>query len=415
MKLTEKLQQIPLVVRKGVAIVVLAFVAGLLYPAMKEWFNPTIAPSTPPRVTLPAAGETLRTHAFTVELWQQLLRQVPEGNVVLTPNMLNQCLVQLQDLAAEEHAESFTRLQLTRPKTESTTAVHEGAFFFANEKDVLSHSATLQESIVYGADFVGDLAMAHKLLNTAVKNATDGMVPLMFNSTSAPRGTRLLGCAVAGYTADWYYPIYAHRTEKATFRNADATQSKVEMMRAEGRFRMVQSTAGNWKAVAIPMRNNPACDDGKRDSCALILIQPIEELPLSAHPLAEQLTQADFDAIRSALATAPEQDATIKLPRFAYNNSRLDVFPLLHAMGLGAITKRDGSPFPKISATQPFPLDGLYQQCTLVFKESPENATAPAPVGGSSNTLEFNRPFLWLLVPLTTANPPYAMGLVEYL
>ena len=39
----------------------------------------------------------------------------------------------------------------------------------------------------------------------------------------------------------------------------------------------------------------------------------------------------------------------------------------------------------------------------------------PAPFNGSATTLEFKRPFIWMLCPLTTPEPPYLMGVVEYM
>jgi hypothetical protein len=47
------------------------------------------------------------------------------------------------------------------------------------------------------------------------------------------------------------------------------------------------------------------------------------------------------------------------------------------------------------------------------FEESPDYAVAPADVGTCDTTINFDRPFIWMLCPLTTSEPPYLMGVIE--
>lgn len=413
MSIREKLQQIPPAVTKGVVIVALSFILGLCYPLLKKSFSAERETSTPPRTTLPSSPEGIQTDAFSIALFQHVLNQVPEGNVVITPNSISHCLSELGRHADSEHREMFQKLQLQAAPTNSTLEIFESSFLFTNAADTLPSVA--EQGIIHTADFSGNLVEAHQILNSYVYNGSGGLIPLMFNGSTAPRSSRLLASATVGYRTDWYYPIRPEQTNKEIFYNADGTKPRVHMMQANGRFRLAQDPAGKWKAAALFMRNAPQFDTGEADTCALIIIQPTDEFPLSARPLAESLTPQQYSNIRTALAQSQDHAATIKLPRFSFNNTRLDMFPSLHVMGLSSITRRNAAPFPQISSTQPFPLDGFYQQCTIQVEESPDHTPAAEIMGSQPHSWEFNRPFIWMLMPLTASGAPYAMGIIEYL
>ncbi|MBR5213406.1 MAG: hypothetical protein IKV92_04000 [Akkermansia sp.] len=400
------------VIRLGLFAVALSFFLGMYYQDIIDWLAAGEKPPTALRIGAVKDGQQVQTDCFSVRLFQYYLKKEPVGNLTVVPHAVTACLTELKKHTTPELAEAFTPLQLSEKQARSAAAIFEGSFLFSNAADTLDTAATGR---VHPTEFSGDLALAHQSINGLVNYYTGGAIERMFSGSSAPRSTRLLAAAVHGFTADWYYPIYARHTEQDFFRNADATRSKVPFLKAEGNFRVVQDPQGKWKAAAMFMRNTPQGDHAGHDSCARILILPLEELPLSARPLATELTTEDFNAIRTALAKAEETAATIKLPRLSGREYRLDMFPSLQAMGLGGLIQRDAAPFPKLSKTTPFPLDGFYQQCSATWEESPDTAVMPAPFNGSATTLEFKRPFIWMLCPLTTPEPPYLMGVVEYM
>lgn len=401
------------VIRLGILAVVVSFALGLFWPTILEWFNPGPQSSTAPRITMPKEGESIQTDEFSVRLFQYYLKRIPTGNLVVTPNNVTRCLNELKKLTAEENAALFAPLNLCDKATASSASVHEGALLFCNRADVKPEQR--ENEAVFTAAFSTDLAMAHQEINSAVTAYTNGAITHMFSGSSAPRGTRMLAAAVLAFQADWYYPFYHHFTEEKVFHNADATRPRVSFMKADGNFRTVADPQGKWQAVALFMRNTPQGDADGTDSCALILILPTDADILSVRPLAASLTAQDYNAIRTALAQAEEKPATILLPRIRELAGRLDMFPALHAMGLGALTKADSAPFPTLSEATTFPLDGFYQQNIFSFRESADNIAVPTELDVSEKTLEFNRPFIWMLCPLTAPTPPYAMGVQEYM
>ncbi len=399
-------------IRLGLFAVALSFFLGMYYTDIIDWLTQGEKPPTAIRIGELKDDRQVQTDTFSIRLFQYCIKKEPVGNLTVVPHAVSRCLNELQKMCTPEQAELFTPLQICPTEAKCAAAVHEGAFLFPNKADTLEGA---ENEVVSPTEFSGDLAEAHQHINGLVNYYTNGAINRMFSSSSAPRSTRLLAAAVLGFRADWYYPIYPGNTEPATFRNADATKSKVAFMEAEGNYRIVQDPQGKWKAVAMFMRNTPQGDAAGHDSCALILILPQEELPLSARPLATELTPEDFNTIRTALAKAEESPATIKLPRVSGAEYRSDMFPALQAMGLAALVQPDAAPFPKLSKTTPFPLDGFYQQSAFTWEESAPTAVAPATFNGSGTTLEFNRPFIWMLCPLTTPAPPYLMGVVEYM
>lgn len=401
----------PGTIKLGVLIVVVAFSLGLFYPTIIEWFNPTPKPPTELQITTPKEGENIPTDTFSVRLFHYYLNRVPTGNLIVTPDIITRSLNEIQRLADSQYTELFTPLQLHDKPTESSADIHSACFLFTNAKDTTKQVE--ENEIIYPVSFSDDLASAHQIMNAAVQARTNGAIEYMFSGSSAPKGTRVLAAAVLGFTADWYYPFYHHRTEDSVFRNADATRSKVPFMTAEGHFRVAQDPQGKWQAIALFLRN--AAKTENKEACAFIIILPTEEWPLSARPLASSLTAEDYGKIRTALAKAEEKAAIIKLPRISESSYRIDMFPALQAMGLRALADTHAAPFPALSSTTPFPLDGFYQQCSLRFRESAGNVGSPGTFPGSNTTLEINRPFVWMLCPLATPEPPYAMGVQEYL
>ena len=401
------------IMRWGLLAVVAAFALGLFWPTIVEWFNPGPQTATAPRITMPKEGESIQTDEFSVRLFQYYLKRIPTGNLVVTPNNVTQCLNVLKNLTTEENAPLFEPLHLCDTATQSSANLHEGALIFCNRTDAKPEQR--KNEAIFTAAFSTDLAMAHQEINSAVTAYTNGAISHMFSGSSAPRGTRMLAAAVLAFQADWYYPFYQHLTEEKVFHNADATRPRVHFMKSNGNFRTAVDPQGKWQAVALMMRNTPRGDAAGTDSCALILILPSRADTLSARPLATSLTPQDYSTIRTALAQAEEKPATILLPRIRELAGRLDMFPALHAMGLGALTKADAAPFPTLSDTTPFPLDGFYQQNVFFFCESADNVAVPEELEPSEKTLEFNRPFIWMLCPLTAPSPPYAMGVQEYM
>lgn len=397
----------------GVIGVTFAFFIGLASPNLMDWFTPSAKPPTAINISTPKEGEEIPTDEFSVRLFHYYLKKVSAGNMTVTPAAVTDCLRNLQRQTDAAHDSLFSPLNLNTESPDCSAEIQHTHMIFTNERDTLPQNREVEG--ILPIDFSENLAEAHSIMNLLAQSYTNGMITHMFSSASAPRGTRVLATTVLSATTDWYYPFHAHHTEQAEFTNADYTKSRVKFMKSEGNFRMVTDPEGKWKAVALFLRNAAEMALSGKDACALIIIIPTEEEYMSARPLATSLTAQDYGKIRTALARAQETPATIKLPRMEEVNERLDIFPALHAMGLGSLAAADAAPFPKLSERKPFPLDGFYQQCALNFVESPVLAAPPADQAGSTTTLEINRPFIWMLCPLATPEPPYAMGVREYL
>lgn len=412
MKMIEKIRRIPPHFKLGALAVMFSFVLGICFPYIKEWMLAKEAPPTPLRITPPAAGQQVQTDAFSVQLFQYYLQNTGD-NLTITPDATTQCLSALKLKATPEAAALFTPLQLCGKPAQSSAALINEACLFTNAADTLPQNE--ENSIVYQAPFSADYTKALQLVNGVIYRLSGGSISNMCCSASAPPTTRILATTLVNFKADWYYPIYTAHTKQQIFRNADGVKKEVPFMQAKGNFRIATDPKGEWKAVALFMRNTPQGDAAGHDSCALILIQPTATAAISARPLATRLNVADYNNIRTALATASETSATIGLPRICELRTLLDVrsIPVLQDLGLGAITESQAAPFPGLSATTPFPLTGFIQYNVVTFEESPDHAVAPADVGPCDTTINFDRPFIWMLCPLTTAEPPYLMGVIE--
>lgn len=415
MNLSEQIRKIPPYIKLGSLGVLFSFVLGICFPSIKDWLTATEQPPTALRINKPQDGQQVQTDAFSVHLFQYYLSKVPEGNLTIMPDTASQCLTALKSKASPETTALFTPLQICERKTQSSAEITEAACLFTNAKDTIPQSA--ENSIVYPAPFSEDIVSALQTVNNTIYGVSNRSVSHMFSSTTAPHTTCILAATVIDFKPDWYYPIRAEQTKPNQFRNADGSRSEVPFMQANGRFRIADDPQGRWKAVAMFMRNTPQGDAAGHDSCALILIQPQTNGTPGARPLAAALTTTDYNSIRTALATAEEKPATINLPRIYNMETRLDMrlIPVLQDLGLGAITEPNAAPFPGLSATAPFPLSGFIQHSRVSFVESPASAVAPTEVTTVDSPIDFDRPFIWMLCPLTAPEPPYLMGVIEFM
>lgn len=412
MKIIEKIRQIPPHFKLGTLAVLCSFVLGICYPYIKGWFLGEEAKPTPLRITALPPGQQAQTDAFSVRLFQFYLQETRD-NLTIAPDATTQCLYALQMKATPEAAALFAPLQLCSKPAQSSANIINKACLFTNKEGSIPQND--ENSIVYTAPFSADIIKAIQMVNAVVFRLSDGNIRNMYDSYSAPATTRILATAIVNFKADWHYPIYAEHTKNKTFLNADGAKKEVPFIRAKGNFRIAADPKGEWTAVAMFMRNTPQGDTTGHDSCALILIQPAAPEPISARPLAARLNVADYNNIRTALATAAETPATISMPRICELRTQLDmrVIRVLQDLGLGAITESQSAPFPGLSASTPFPLTGFVQHNIVTFGESPDNAVAPTAVGTEAVTINFDRPFIWMLCPLTTPEPPYLMGVIE--
>ena len=412
MKIIEKIRQIPPHFKLGALAVVFSFVLGICYPYLKGWFLGKEAVPTPVRITELPAGQQVQTDAFSVRLFQYYLQKTGD-NLTIAPDATAQCLYALQMKATPQAAALFAPLQLSGKAAQSSAEIINNACLFTNKDDTIPQND--ENSIVYTAPFSADATKAMQMVNGVIFRLSGGSISNMYNIITAPATTRILASAIVNFKADWHYPIYTAHTHNKTFLNADGGKKEVPFMQAKGNFRIATAPTGEWTAVAMFMRNTPQGDAAGHDSCALILIQPTVSTPLSARPLAARLNVADYNNIRTALATATDTPATISMPRICELRTQLDMqtIPLLQDFGLGAITDSQTASFPGLSSTTPFPLTGFAQHSIVTLSESTDDAIPPAEVSEGATSINFDRPFIWMLCPLTSPEPPYLMGVIE--
>ncbi len=382
----------------------IALLAGATHKQLLALFRDEDAafllPEGQPHIQVPEGG--IQSDAFSLRLFHEALK-AGSGNVCISPSAMARLLRQLhaisggqtrhlleQQLAAtlREPENSAVQLQtFTRLFVDNSLAEQPG------EAADLAMRVPLRDRLPH--------AMAH--INLYASEQTAGFAAHMLDGQSISEETQLIALSAAHFSQAWLRPFHAlgFRDDNDFF-NADGSIRPTRMMACSDALVAAKAADGSWEAVALFFRSEgrggaPAC---------LVAILPAPGT--DARSFARELTPEKLSGIRRELALTPPRELTVVMPQLQLETAAFDLQPLLLRLGLGKLFTgtadygRLCSPSPKLG-----PVLGKYG-----FSLDCQGG-AIGTDGAAGETLLFNRPFIWFIGDLTTANPPSFMGLME--
>ncbi len=374
---------------------------ALLYPSLKGHFSAAPAALAPqPEPAIPEGGVV--SDAFSLQLFHAALEQQrAQGSVVVTPYIISEWLKTMGEVTAGEGKAQIEALQLPANETPTQPYMELGARLTADDGLHFTPDADAAMRVPFRRDY----PFAAALVNGFTYETLSTPPPAPFDLIS--RETRIVGSIATGLYAPWLRPFRKVDTKKDDFNNANGGMPRVDMMRSRKSFRTAEAEDGSWRAAALFM----APRHGRTCHLALTVIMPQGD----ARDFARHLTPERLSAIREALIQAPLADTTVTLPRLSIMPVAADISPLLQQMGVTApfdIRKADFSPL----FSDKIALNGVIQYTSLHFTDSDEQGAADTSIDEESrNAFRVNRPFLWVLGNIDSADAPFAMGLVENL
>lgn len=384
-------------------IILLAFLLGLGISWMLEQEPSEESPAPP----APGSKEgTIIQDPFTIKLLQATLRTRP-GNVLLAPNALAGVLIQLRPMTEGSLAQTLDALPLPATLQESAANAHEAACLFANPSASLNPEQT---GNVIPTPFSDDFARSLAEINNAISTFTERAIAQTITSEHITPQTSLLAISALALQATWHDDIQPQDSYDAPFHNANGKTPSIRMICSKGSYLLAEDPEGEWKAVALPLRNAtpspPIQDPG-----FLILILPREN---SARRFAEGLTPEKLGNIRTALTQGTYRQGAIGIPRMNFQPYPQDLTATIEELGLQSLF-RDASPLPRLTSKLPYCCESLIQNCTVRITETHHTGNEPAATNNDKPTQQIDRPFLWLIGSLTSPAPPYALGIIENL
>lgn len=349
-----------------------------------------------PEITAPAKW---RADEFAFAVFRDLVAET-EGNVVFSPASLETVLRMLHEGAAGATRVELETLPLGDTGVQSAMQVKSADALFVAEDLKLKPTAAQD---VRRVPFGTDTAAASEAINAWCREQTQGTIPALVEPHNIS-DTRLMTVNAVYLREEWLRPFEAEFTEKAKFHLRDGRTVKVPMMYQENDFRYAKGK--DWEAVALMYsmkgrQGTPGC---------FIAILPKGD----ARKFAATLTPKKFNTIRRKLLKVGH-NVTLYFPKMTLDTPTLDLKDVLIKQGVDKAFQPGQADFSRF-ADEPLHLGHVFQRCHIVVDEKATEASVAS--GGCDEseegaTIEFNRPFIWIIGDLTTASAPYFMGLFE--
>ena len=347
--------------------------------------------------TLSSAQEPLSLHLF-----REAVRASKGENVVFSPVGIISCLQQLKNGTAGR-----TRAELDAlPTGKQLTSTQQQALTISQA--VLADTALPLKPAagkVQRIPLVTNPEAAVAAINKWSDKTTKGRIPTLISDASQlSPNSRLMVLSGILFNASWQYAFSAEDTTMEEFTLSDGNTVEVPTMCSEHEF----SVAGGkyWRAAALPYSKTD-----KTPQLYFVAILPRAD----ARGFAVHLTDAKLDIIRRKLA---EKTVTscVSLPRFSVDGALRDYSEALQQLGLKEIFthKADFSPWTNAPDLK---LAAVKQKACIEISESGTVATASTYAEledeCAMESLDFDRPFLWLIDTLEPGSTPFFMGIWE--
>ncbi len=371
------------------------YVLGLF--SAEDAANPAAAPA----VELPEGG--VQSDVFSLNLLQAALAQQEKGNACVAPLATAELLDEMQQAAGGSTRtlidERLKALKLTPADQWQEFACRPALLCTLVADDSLSPATGTEPAAALRLPLHRDTAKALALLNGLEAEATATPYGHFLSGEDLTADTRLAAILSQSLEAQWQIPMGPAPAHERDFYSADGGLRATDMLAGSGMYRLAAAADGSWQAAALFLRSGAR--SGK-PACYIAI------MPKGGDPRAfvRGLTAEKLSEIRTALAKAAPQQATVYLPAPALPQGTRNLQALLLELGMGKLFTQ-GADFAAISA-EPLHLDLAAARYALDIGSGEH---APAPAAGAE--LRFNQPFLWLIADLTSATPPLLMGWEE--
>ncbi len=351
------------------------------------------------------AHEQMQGDRFALEMFRALAAE-EKGNITFSPASLEAVLHLLREGAAGGTRRALEELPLGRQGVQSAMQVQSANALFA--ADDLTLKAAPAD--VHRTPFASAPAKAAETINAWCKEKTQGLVPAIASPASITPDTRLVAVNAVYLKERWLRPFDEAATQQeGRFTKADGSTVTVPLMHRVANFRYAEG--GDWQAVALFYRR----DGRKGEPGCFIGILPKGD----AREFAKALTPERYEAIRRSLAAAHLERTSVTLPKMDIDSGAYSLKPALAQQGLAPLftAAADFSGF----CDEPLMLADVLQRCHVIVSEKETEAAAVtmavlaegAAPRKKPNSIRFDRPFIWAIGDLTSAAPPYFLGLYE--
>ncbi len=361
----------------------------------------TAALESQPVIRIPEGG--IRSDAFALRLFHSELA-AGRGNVCVCPAAVVSLLRRLHELSGSSTHSRIDELHLPGLSGEyapSAATLQLYTRLFADS--ALNISAEIPTEDVPRVPLSDDFSQAVNFINTQAENDTEGFAARMMAGYDISPQTRFIALSAARFTRPWLHPF--HRLDfrlDNDFQNADGSVRPEKMMECSAPLCHATAEDGSWQALALFFRNEG------REGAAACFVAILPARGVDARQFARSLTPEKLSAIRLALAKAAPTEMKVIMPAMKGQAGSTDLRPALQRLGLGELFS-EGADFSRLSTSSPLQLDMVLAR----HQFSLEAEDSPAHLPDTGRTLRLNRPFIWFIGDLTTANPPCFIGLKE--
>jgi serpin B len=235
---------------------------------------------------------------------------------------------------------------------------------------------------------------AEDLINTWVKDQTEGMIPKLLNNNVDPDTLAVLVNAIY-FDAAWHTPFNEEATKPGAFQRGDDTSVTADMMHGVQDTRY--SAGDGWEAVEIPYAGTPV---------SMVLVLPAEG---TADAFEESLDGAGLEEI---VALMQGRSVDITMPKFSFGTST-SLKDALTGLGMGSafIPGADFSGMIPDSAGGDIHIQDVIHKAVIDVDEAGTKAAAATAVligstgaGGPTEgaTIVLDRPFFFFIRDLPT-------------
>ncbi len=388
-------------VRIIILVLCLGFLAGL---GARYLMNQEIGirAKAPLNINIPEDG--IKTNAFGISLLQAAVKREPGASVLVAPALSANALLLLKEQATENIQQEIDRTGISFPEKEHTSSPVSNVIAVTDYG--LRYDESFDSSSIMRLPFSTDRPLAMTIFNGELGNGINETVETTIDSQLLAGNTKFLVGTIARMEPQFENPFLLRNSHAAEFENANGSIPYINMMRLRANVRYAKDDNGEWEAVALLL-----APDFKRNAepTAWIGILPTA----SAEAMAKQLTVEQLTTIRRKLALATPVDCCVSLPQLFWTPPARNLQPLLEELGLKRLFD-SSSPNWKFT-DEKIGLDAFLEKISISFTpQQGNNEQQPRPENAAAS-ISFNRPFLWLIGDLTTAAPPYFIGLVQNL
>ncbi len=355
------------------------------------------------------------SNAFAINLFQQLVHEQENSNLLLSPYSISQALGMTY-----EGAKNDTRKQMQNVLgfPENNEAI--GSLFSKVNDRLICNTDTVKLSISNGLwaqkDYVflpkyfesvskyynapleyanfktrGGRKGISKAINAWVKTSTNGNIEKLIKPSDLVSNTRLVLVNAIWFNAHWKKAFKKEDTRSAEFSNLDESKSSVQMMTRKGKFEYYEDEDN--QTIKIPY---------KGDKLAMIIILPRREKSFLEF---EKSLEGDYlDNIQKKMLTNSVQ---LSVPKFKAK-SDLKLKPVLRKMGM-SLAFSDTADFSGMTGDTDLKIDKVIHKSFIDVSEEGTEAAATTAVTMVRKTaiirevpFNANHPFVYLITDINT-------------